>query len=222
MKEYDELVRDGGGNLDFPAVKFRDGASFTVEFGLDGTFNTLRLHPAVDRDHGSIYAPFRCRARFLPDSPDRFGNLLIMETDYGFDIRVAHMETLDFAFARLIATGAEIPAGMYVGEAGRAGLVKGIDGRHTHTEVVSQTRTCPALDLVMAEKIGPDFLVPYSDDEVREYCLGQGFATEPLMAYADQRIRRGITLINDYVCDKIDYLSQRPRRLYSSLALFGM
>jgi len=222
MKEFNDLVRDGGGLPDFSAVTFRTGAAFTAEFGLDGTFDVLRLHPAVDRGHGAIYAPFRCRARFIPDRPDRFGNLLIMETPYGFDVRVAHMERLSEVASALVAAGAEIPAGTYMGEAGRAGLVQGVDGRHTHTEIVSQGRTCPALDLVLEEKVGRAFLVPYADEEVVEYCQGQGFTGSPLLAYAQQRMQRGISLINDYICDKVDYLSQQPRRLYSSVALFGM
>jgi len=221
MMDFNDLIRDGGG-LSFPAVQFRAGATFTTSFGLDGTFNSLRLHPAIDRGPGQIYAPFRCHAHFLPDHPDRFGNLLIMETPYGFDVRIGHMERLSEVAAALIAAGTEIPAGTYLGEAGRAGLVEGADGRHTHTEVVSQGRTCYALDDVLLSKLGTRYLIAYSDDEVLEYCQGQGFAGEPLIAYAQQRIQRGISMINDYICDKIDYLSQQPRRLYSSLALFGM
>ncbi|MBU1081607.1 MAG: hypothetical protein KKB59_14080 [Spirochaetes bacterium] len=222
MKEYDELVRDGGNGLDFPAVKFRVGAAFTCDFGLDGTFDELRLHAAVDRGPGPVYSPFRGMATFKKDYPERFGNLFTLSTPYGFDIRIGHFEEIDEPVMHMIRAGYPIHAGMYLGEAGRAGKVAGADGRHTHTEIVSQERTCPALDLVLEKKIGLGYADPYADAEVVEYCDGQGFKGEPLMAYAAQRIARKVERINDFICDRIDYLTGHPRRFYSSQVLFGM
>lgn len=221
MSEYIDLLQDGGGTLQFPLVQYRRGAPFTAPFGLDGTFGKLRLHMGVDRGPGSIYAPFRCQAEFAADLPTRFGNLLTLSTPYGFDIRIAHMKKLDPAFARLIASRNEIPAGTYIGEAGREGSVVGIDGRHTHTEIVSHEASSIALDSVLAQKFGRKSLIPYSQADAEAFCAAKCLAGDPMEMYGAEITARNISFMNDMSCDRIDYLSGKRKRFYSSQALFN-
>lgn len=210
------------GGRDFANVKFRPGAGFTSPFGLDNAFGTLRIHAAIDRGRDKagkypIYAPFDIdHYEYIEDYPS-FGTLLILHTKHGFQVRIAHIEALAPAFA---AMKRNIPAGVFIADAGEAGLSK---GRHTHTEIVSEDVTCSSLDEILAEKYGYiNVIEPYTSADVVKYCQENKVPGDPEKMYRDEWSRRKLFFLNQYVCDRIDYHSGVTRRFYSSKALFGM
>lgn len=216
MKTIQQYIEAFG--LDSDRVVYRAGAPFTAQFGLDSAFGVLRLHMGVDRGRGTIYAPFSGKMRFDIDFPDRFGNLLVIDVEeYGFEVRIAHMEKLSDE-----ALGLDhIRAGAYLGEAGAAG--KSI-GAHTHTEVVSKGPTSRVLDELMKMQ-GCEIDKPYTTEEAVNFSVAKGLVdTLPnvLKAYKDQVSMRKISFINKYVCDRIDYLTNEKRRFYSSRYAFEM
>jgi len=222
MKDLTKFIERYG--FDSNGVIYRAGAPFTSQFGLDNTFNELRLHMGVDRGPGAIYLPFDGEVLFEEDSPDRFGNLLTLDTEFGFSVRIAHIEKLSDIMLALDES--YVKAGTYVAEAGRAGKVAGKDGRHTHTEVISQGRTSLVLDELLRRK-GYEIDVAYDTSDVLAYCEDKGIhqsviPKEPLRAFISQKEARKISFINKYVCDRIDYITGEQRRFYSSYYLFAM
>ncbi len=222
MKDVEKFIERYGENME--GITYRAGAAFTSQFGLDNTFNELRLHMGVDRGPGHIYLPFDGEVLFEADLPSRFGNLLTLDTEFGFSVRIAHIEKLSDVM--LAMEDGYIKAGVYVAEAGRAGRVMGKDGRHTHTEIVSQGKTSRVLDELLRRR-GYDIDTQYVTSDVVDYCHANGIhassiPAEPLRAFNNQKKARNITFINKYVCDRIDYLTGEERRFYSSYYLFDM
>lgn len=215
------LAESGG--LGFENVRFRPGASFTTEFGLDNTFGKLRIHNATDRDKGDIFAPFRiAHAEFHP-SYYSFGTLLILHTCWGFSVRIAHMEKLSDALLKAISENKPIASGTYLGQAGRAGLSVGFDGRHTHVEIVSGEATSPVLDDVLAAQYGAVFDdKEYDEASIIAYGREKGLGDMVLSQYEEERKKRNVFFLNQFVCDRLDYHTVAPRRFYSSRRLFGM
>lgn len=224
MKEYatERFLAEYGG-MSFSNVVFRPRAEFTSPFGFDDTFKTLRTHLGIDRSKSlggdyAIYNPFWVdRAEFLKDYPS-FGTLLILHTAWGFQVRIAHIEAVSADLSRALDARASIKPGMFIGEAGKAGVSK---GRHTHTEIVSEASACPVLDEILFRKYGGALLKEYTDDDALEYAKGRNLF-DAVETYHAERSRRNIVFLNSFVGDRLDYHNGRPRRFYSSKALFGM
>lgn len=214
MTELDKLIEQTGGNLYFPNIVFRKGALFTAHFGLDNTFNKLRIHSGVDRGKGSIYMPFDGTLLFIKDKPDRFGNLLIIRTEYDFEIRIGHIKTISDDLLNK-----PIKAGTYITEAGSEGLSTGL---HTHTEIVSLKDKNLLLDEILFMKYKDESLKEYTIFELNYYNDRILHSDNIMKEYKEQRNIRGITFLNKYKCIRKDYLTNVEKTFYSSYYLFGM
>lgn len=215
------------GGIEFKNVKFRPGQAFTVDFGFDNTFDEFRIHNAIDRGNkgtepgaNPIYAPFDCYATWIPEADGGFGSQLILLTEYGFEIRIAHMEDVEPMVKDSLAMNA---AGALLGYAGTKGKSTGI---HTHTEIVSTgtTATNEMLNSILFEKYGSAIYNFYGITEavayIREHNVAKDLAN-PEAAYAREIKKRAIKNLNNFACVRNDYKDGKLRTFYNSQKLFG-
>jgi murein DD-endopeptidase MepM/ murein hydrolase activator NlpD len=212
---YSDWIERYGGR-DFPLVKFRPGAAFTTMFGLDRTFDVLRLHPGIDRAKGSgidgIYCPFDVyKTEWIPEYPS-FGSMFILYPDgVDFEVRIMHMEETP-------RVEGDVKGGSYIGEAGNKGVGT---GRHTHVEIISSGPMCDTLESILLKKYGQGYDKSYKEGTIKAYC--DKYELTDGMGYYEREIKkRKIESINSIVCRRIDYHTGERRTFYSSLELFGM
>ncbi len=219
--EFYNFSRKYGG-LDFPNVKFRPGSSFTTAFGMDNTFNELRFHPAIDRGSSTkeIYAPFDLTHIELNTAGlSVWGIQLKLHTDYGFEVRVAHIDDLPDDLMYIVKKKLPVKSGTYLCEAGNAGKSTGI---HTHTEVVSYLETAPILDKVLFLKFGGLEKIGYTLNDIVKYLDKEDLNENPSGSFSREMDKKRISFINEYVCRRIDYYNNSRSTFYSSQALFNM
>jgi len=219
LKEY--------GGIEFTTVKFRPGQAFTTGFGYDNTFNAFRLHNAIDRGNkgkgnNPIYAPFNCYASWMPNYSPAFGTLLVLRSpEWGFEVRIAHMEDIEEALKHSVAIKRQIRAGALLGQAGNAGMSTGI---HTHTEVVSSRNTNELLDEIITEKYGTE-IEKLSAEGAADYIKQKRLVEDlsnPKAAWDREVTKRGIVTMTPYSCLRKDYMDNQLKTFYNSQALFGM
>ena len=215
------------GGLEFTNVTFRPGAPFTVGFGFDKTFNAFRLHNAIDRgnlgkdpEKNRIYAPFDNYATWQPEADGGFGSMLTLTTEFGFEVRIMHME--DVA-APIKNSNARNAAGAFLGSAGNKGLSTGI---HTHVEVISLRETCELLNSILSDKFSDAVIRKfYTEQDAIDYILKHGLtedAADPAAGWRREIAKRRIRSINQYCCIRNDYKDGKLKTFYNSQALFGM
>lgn len=215
------------GGLEFSNVKYRPGAKFTCDFGFDSVFNKFRFHNAIDRgnfgpepEKNPIYAPFDSYVTWIPDVQS-FGSLLILATDYDFEVRIAHMDTIASTIQDL-PTASKVSAGTYLGAAGTKGYSTGV---HTHTEIVSTAGvTNELLDEVLELKFGDAYCTYFTTKDAVEYIQKNNLVLEDQTAeelWETYKKARGILSCNNYLCIRTDYRSGETRTFYNSKALFG-
>lgn len=230
LKEFLEKY-DPSHSLSFNNVKFRPGAKRTTGFGIDTTttqYTPLRLHLAIDSAKSNstgykIFAPFDIsRTEYFDDYPS-FGTLLILYTDYGFQIRIAHIEEKNFDLGTIkrVRNNDSFNAGEFIADCGNAGLSFGI---HAHVEVVSNENDFTILDDILLEKYSKaDLYKNYTDKEIQDYIDSASLDSKKgWELYQYEYKRRKIKIINDYLGYRVDYHTQEDRMFYSSMAIFGM
>ncbi len=221
-KDKFQKFLDEYGGLSFSKVKFRPSAQFTTDFGLDNTFNDLRLHVAIDRGHlpQQIYAPFNLkRVEVNAAGMSVWGIQLRLLTDYGFEVRVAHIEHLPDETMKMIKTGLPVKAGTYLCDAGSAGISTGI---HTHTEIVSYGETSSVLDQVLSQKCEGKEKIPYSLSDVKLFLEKNRLNLDAEKVYLRELHKKRISFINSFLCKRRDYFYGRVCTFYNSKTLFGM
>lgn len=230
LKEF-LCTYDTGHNLSFNNVKFRPGAKRTTGFGIDITttqYTPLRLHLAIDSARSNstgykIFAPFEIEKTEYMEDYGSFGTLLFLHTSYDFHIRIAHMAPKDFTEKNLerVRSGDSFKAGEFIGECGNAGLSF---GRHAHVEVVSDRNEFTILDDILEEKFRDKNLYKsYTDSQVQDYIDSSSVDNEEgWELYEKEKDKRGVNIVNQYLCYRWDYHYQAMRTFYNSMALFGM
>jgi len=229
---------DSNKNLKFDKCRFRPNAPFTTKFGLDNTFKTLRLHPAIDRGYSStsiydIYSPFDIEGASFIHPYSSFGSLLFLPVKGAdFELRIAHIlpEELSSYFKSNLLRGekVEIPAGNKIGEAGNLGLssgteiVKGKAGAHSHTEIVSLQETSIVLDAILEKKLPKNVInTPYNEGDITLYAYSvNADPIDFINQYSSEMRKRNITFINDYKCVRTDYHTGKVRTFYNSQIIF--
>ncbi len=210
------------GGLAFPKVRFRPGVAFTADFGLDNAFNKLRFHDSIDRgnERTEIFAPFDLTyVELTIAGMDIWGIQLKLHTAYGFEVRVAHIEDIPDDLMLIIKSKAPVPSGTYLCEAGNAGMSTGI---HTHTSIVSYGEKSAFLEETLNLKYGGFETVFYTEDDVEVY-LNEKNIIEPDVEEAFKReyAKKRITEMNNYLCRRTDYWTNKASTYYSSKKLFG-
>ena len=222
---------DPAHNLSFNGVKFRPGAKRTVGFGIDTVttqYTKLRIHLAIDSGRSNstglkLFCPFDVdRTEFLEDYLT-FGTMLFLYTNYGFHVRIAHIELDGFAPGMLdrVRKGKSIKAGELIGDVGNAGLSF---GAHAHTEIVSNENEFTILDDILEEKYDRTIVHKnYTEDQVNSYLDGASIPREEgWKMYEEEYTRRRLKIVNDYIGYRTDYFTGKERMFYSSMAVFGM
>lgn len=229
---------DPNKNYKFDGCRFRPGAPFTTDFGLDNTFKVLRLHPAIDRGYSStsiydIYAPFDIEGASFIHPYSSFGSLLFLPVkDADFEIRIAHIipEEISPYFERVRKEKVDMPKNNKIAEAGNLGIssgteiVKGKAGAHTHTEIVSNSYTSIILEDILNAKISSSILEkPYSEADVVKYAESvNAYPSDFLTQYYAEILKRKITFINNYKCIRTDYYTGETKTFYNSRVLFEL
>lgn len=223
----------------FPNVKFRCGARFTTNFGLDYLANSkhFRFHYATDRGRGKIYVPYDCKIEYLTNitnpSYKAFGTIIRMfVVGADFEIRVMHTNPSEINpdVKKLIKDNKVIKAGTYLGMAGQEGFSF---GDHTHTEIVSLKST--SVDLDEALKIRnvnrdsdidkEDFIEWASKYNVKKKITKDGKTSYRKMTYNDfvaYRNGRGMKQLNNYICYRRDYIDGIMKTWYDSATTLNM
>lgn len=221
LSEFSQFLHEYGG-LDFTKVKFRPGANFSTEFGMDSTFNALRFHPAIDRGSATreIYAPFNLAYIEIDVSGMWiWGIQLKLQTAYGFEVRIAHIEDISDELMDIIKKKSPVKAGTFLCLAGKAGKSTGI---HTHVEIVSHGEKASFLEeLLFLKYIGVE-KVNYNLNDIVRYIEDKNLSENPTEAYARESKKKRISFLNKYLCRRIDYYDNKRCTFYSSQALFGM
>ncbi len=234
IKEYDTR-----GNLNFDLCRFRPSASFSSPFGMDNTFEKLRIHAAIDRGYSvrteyEVYVPFDIEGATYVNPYGNYGALFHLPVSKAdFDMRIAHMDLKDISpyFKGYIKQGIpfDIMRATKLGEAGNLGLsfgteiVKGKAGAHTHTELVSREEKSEVLEAILYAKFNKEEVdLAYTEKDVKLFALSK-LANEKsyLKDYEDEITKRNITFLNKYKCVRLDYLDGKVKTFYSSQALFG-
>jgi len=214
-------------NLEFNQIKYRPGAKNISGFGIDTSLfskKSLRLHIGVDSTWSyqsgyNIYAPFDIiKAEFL-ENIDNYQSLLILHTEYGFQIRVAFIE-LNPQTIEAIKNSKPIKSGSLLGTCSSKGTNLGI---HAHTEIVSNESNYTILDEILKEKFDESKInYNYSEKHIISYLNLAGIDISKGLEILNQEIQSlKIELLNNNKCIKIDYLTNQERIFYNSLALFG-
>lgn len=228
-------------NFRFREVKFRPGAVRTTKFGIDvatPSVSKLRIHPAVDsarsnknNEEWTLYSPFRLKkAEFIDPYPNEelqdafgFGSLLFLYTPFGFHIRIAHIpkENLDETFLSMIQNEEPINAKTFLGYIGNYGKST---GRHAHVECVSNKNEFTILDELLDIKYpNGEHKKDYTEGQLKTFYNQAGLSqSEGNKLYEAERERRGVSLLNNYVCYRYDYHTKGMRTFYNTLDLFGM
>ena len=213
---------DTYGGPKFPLVKFFPGAKKTTSFGIDRTFENLRIHNAIDRAGGPmVFVPFDAEEVELITEDlryrDSFGTITRLITLGGdFEVRIAHLELADMTTEFIDAIGQNyIPAGTPIGPAGNAGRST---NPHTHTEIVSLGETSKMLDGLL-EDHNEMTVTPHVVKNIAEV-FGLS-PEEAIKDYADQVEGKKVKRLTNLRCERVDYLDGRPKTFYSSWAAFN-
>lgn len=228
-------------NFSFREVKFRPGAKRTTKFGVDvdtPSVAKLRIHPAIDsaqsnrkNEEWTLYSPFRLRkAEFIDPYPNKelqdafgFGSLLFLYTPFGFHLRIAHIpkENLEDTFLEAINNEEHVNAKEFLGYIGNYGKST---GRHAHVECVSDKREPTILDELLDLKYpNGEHKEDYTKEQLQQFYKQAGLTeSEGDKLYQKERERRGVSLLNPYVCFRKDYHTKEMRTFYNTLDLFGM
>ncbi len=226
-------------NLNFDSCRFRPAASFSSPFGMDNTFEALRIHAAIDRGYSirteyEVYTPFDIEGATYLTPYGNYGALFILPVKKAdFDLRIAHMELKDISPYFLGYIKQKIPFDIMratrLGEAGNLGLssgteiIKGKAGAHTHTELVSREAKSEVLEDILYKKFTKEEIdTPYTERDVKLFALSK-LANEQnfLTNYKDEIEKRKISFLNGYKCIRIDYMDNKEKTFYNSQALFG-
>lgn len=229
---------DPNKNYKFDGCRFRPGAPFTTDFGLDNTFKTLRLHPAIDRGYSStsiydIYVPFDIVSASFIHPYSSFGSLLFLPVkDADFEIRIAHIipEEISPYFKTILKEKIDIPQNNKIAEAGNLGISSGTEivlgkaGAHTHTEIISNNYSSKILDEIMKAKVSASILdKPYEEADIIRYAESvNAYPSDFLTQYYAEILKRKITFINNYKCIRADYHTNETRTFYNSKVLFEL
>jgi len=222
---------DPSHSLSFNSVKFRPGAKRTTGFGIDTTtpqYTPLRLHLAIDSARSNtsgykIFAPFDISKTEYHFDYSSFGTLLFLYTDYGFHIRIAHInrDTFGVGSWSRIEKGGGYEAGEFIAECGEVGLSF---GRHAHVEIVSNDNGFTILDDILKEKFeDPNLYKNYTNEQINTQIVNAGIDKKfGWDLYEKEYRRRRIKIINDYIGFRIDYHTNEDRMFYNSMAVFGI
>ena len=208
-------------------IRFRDGAPHTSPFGLQvlPQENRFRIHTATDRGWSKregyrIWCPFEVdEVEFITSGyEESFGTILrLFVKDADFEMRVMHIspKDLDSDFLKDVDNKSCIHSGAFIGYAGEEGVSF---GKHTHTELVSLGEKSQILDDLAYDvgngyKVYEDFPRGYVEDFCRDAGVGMG-------EYDKQRQRRGIRVLNNYLCRRKDYHTPAWRTFYDTDKLF--
>lgn len=236
-------------------IPFRDGAKVTCYFGLaegyrkDSSNNyiwdSVRIHTGVD--HSGIYttssnrlkknvilAPFDFnRLEFFDYGKEHsLGSVLRLFNDkYKFEIRIYHINPKELSkdFLTSLKEGIGLKQGTFIAPSGNYGSVS--DGRHSHTEVISQEESCVVLDNVLLNKYGKKVNDNYStyDDIIPYYKTKAYWKKKPIDRikehYIENLEKRKIqgNIINSYRYKFKDWYSEGNKQLrtrYSYEKLF--
>jgi len=216
-------------NLNFDGVVFRPKASRTVGFGIDIStpLFKLRTHNAVDSGKSSttgldIYAPFAITGGEWFPSYGTFGTLLILQTEYDFELRFAHMSEKEVAIMDKLKEGKEfyLPPKTFIGLCGNEGVGT---GAHLHFEIVSKQEKSEILEELLSLKVKEKRDVQYSQKEILDLFAKRGLtAQEGFEILNNEKTRRGISFINTHKIIRKDYHTGKTRTFYSSLSCFSM
>lgn len=219
-------------NLNFNNIKFRPKAKRTTGFGIDITtpeYTPLRVHLAVDSSISSstgynIFAPFDFSSSEYKENYLTFGTLLILYTNFGFQLRIAHIAPNNFSSKEMlerVRNKKAISANELIADCGSAGLSF---GRHAHVELVSNENSFCILDDILEKKFSKGHLYhSYTDQSVQRYCDIAGLSFEEgISLYKKEYKKRSIQIVNDKLAYRVDYLTRKNRMFYNSMAVFGM
>lgn len=242
IKEYKVNFSHVGNNQ----IVFFPGHEFTSPFGLtqgyriingipqiNGKWDSMYIHVGVDRSargKNLIYAPFdSTKTDFIDFGGKDYGTLVrLINENYGFEVRLAHMSPSDIPLNLLKAleNNKPLPRGTIIGKAGNYGTGT---AAHLHTEIVSLDSSCVVLDDIIEGYYEEEGQLNYSDDYVINFAkstthLGK-WSNEMILAYWRAELKRRHVIegkINDYRYHYFDVLTQRNATRYSSQKLFGM
>lgn len=214
-------------------VKYRPGAPFTVGFGLDDTFNCLRIHPAVDRgalDGREMWLPFDADKITWEESGGGFGSILrIFVSGADFEMRIMHtiFDDLSPVVREAIRNGYPVKAGTFLGMCGNLGLSVGSHGgHHTHTEVASIGKRSQILDAALYKTLG-DRGRRIDVTYVRLWCEnrkkhGKNYdCNEQIGIFFNEFKKRKIVHITDAICVRSDYYDGKEKTFYNSQVVFN-
>lgn len=224
IKEANIFISEYGG-LNFDNVKFRPGAPFTTDFGLDSTFNDLRLHTAIDRGTANgkrteIFSPFLLnKLEINTKYQDALGIQLRLHTPYGFEIRIAHIEKLPDETVEKSVKGHMIEPGEYLCETGNAGIST---GAHTHVELVSYDSYSFLLEHILERKHTQAFRKEFTLEDVVKYLNEHSIVGDPETLYTREKKKKNVISINQHYCRRLDYLDGNSKTFYSTQSIFGM
>ena len=230
---------DKNNNLAFDTCKFRPFASFSTNFGLDNTFTSLRIHPAIDRGYSKVsiydvFAPFDFENVTYLNPYVSFGSLLFLPVRQAdFELRIAHMGIDDIVplYRNALSNNNPISISMLsrIGEAGNLGIsvgteiIKGKAGAHTHTETVSTEEKSVILDYILAKKFDSELINKnFTDDDLFQYAKNNNMDYDQTKkTYQEEIKKRNILFLNGFKCVRIDYHTQKVKTFYNSRVLFG-
>jgi hypothetical protein len=209
---------------EFP-VQFRVGAEHTSPFGLQYLNNErFRIHNATDRGYSptngyEVYCPFDLEAtEWISEGyEDSFGTILrgfVANAD--FEIRIMHMswDELTPLSKMRIQQGEALREGDLIGYAGEEGLSF---GRHTHFEILAlENGRSRIWEKVLRDLYGSEFLQDMTEAEVRTWFITQGLDPETLKEYFNIRKWREIEVLNNHLCRRKDYHTNRFTTFYNS------
>lgn len=206
---------------DFPYATYRKGAEKTTDFGLDNTFKDLRIHPAIDRAAGDVYVPFTvAKSCYTPWYNTSFGTILCLRfKDTDFMMRIMHMmpEDMPLHVLRNLSIQGNFERGSRLGVAGEGGKSA---GRHTHTEIVSRNGSSKICEDIIRRKAPHRLFQEYTEDEIIKYGKEHNI-DQVLHKYYDLRMKKSITFLNDWKCQRTDYMTGQIKTFYNSWALFN-
>ena len=198
-------------NGNFEDFKYRKGAAFTANFGIENgwgpnmTPGYVRIHTGVDRANGGsityggqtindiVISPMSFDASdFIDYKNTGYGSLVfLVSIKYQFDMRIGHMDpSKNIISWSLQQFKSKKPFGKnwYIGSAGTYGYST---GNHTHTEFVSHDEACEIFELILMDKYGDAVFKQYTDEEIISFyreVAKQYPNTSPFVEWKDYQI----------------------------------
>lgn len=236
------------GNLEFNDLKYRQGARITSTFGLtqgyrivnsEFKWDSIRIHSGTDRSglygydgqhvDNVVYSPFDFeRSQFYDWGKDHvYGSMVRLFSDeYGFEMRIVHMfpNEIKPEILELLKNKKPIKRDTLIGKAGDYGKS---DGRHTHTEIVSQNNSCKMLDSILLKKYNGKSTSEYTESDIEAVYRKQEYFKDKdikviMSHFQEQRDKRRVHFINKYLYQYEDWFyNWKVRTRYSSNLLFN-